>query len=152
MPATASCGASSGNFPCRWSLQKRTLASQTPVHLPRAGLVITFCEVETTPIASYLSLRYALAADASALQGLNLKDGIWAHWLNEEGQPREPGDFQIVLRGLPTGETALMQSFGALQDPVSDQALISFKVNFNEKAGGEDRAPRCAWTQAGPRT
>ncbi len=72
--------------------------------------------METTPIASYLSLRYALAADASALQGLNLKDGIWAHWLNEEGQPREPGDFQIVLRGLPTGETALMQSFGALQE------------------------------------
>ena len=49
----------------------------------------------------------------------------------------------LYQEGHPDGEKSMLcLVVYTLQDPVSDQALISFKVNFNEKAGGEDRAPQ----------
>ncbi len=107
------------------------LAARTPVSLPQAGLSLTLCRVETTPIASYLTLRYALLPDAASLQAVNLNDGVWADWIGQDGNPRKSADPWNVIRTLPDGGVELVQSFGALKE-TSDSITLSF---YNGKTG-----------------
>jgi len=112
-----------------FTLQKSPLSrealAQTPLPLPKAGLMLTYCQVELSPIASYLTLRYALAPDAAPIQAVNFQDGLWAEWLDEEGNSRESGDMQQEIIPLPDGSVELTQSFGALEE-MPEEITLSF--------------------------
>ncbi|NLD34200.1 MAG: hypothetical protein GX653_04750 [Clostridiales bacterium] len=104
----------------------RTLAADAPIALPEAGLVLTHCRVELTPIASYLTLRYALAEGAAPLQAVNFADGVWADWLDARGQPHLSGDSQNSLARLPDGSVELVQTFAALADTPQEITLAFY--------------------------
>lgn len=81
----------------------RTLyAAPAPVELPKAGLILDVLQMEQTPIATYLTATYRLAPDATDLQALTLRDGIWINWLDEDGVPIPDGQATTSLR--PAGE------------------------------------------------
>jgi hypothetical protein len=121
------------DFTIRKSPRIKTFAAQTPHDLPLAGLTLTHCQVETTPIASYLTLRYALRTDATPLQGVNFEDGLWGNWLDENGQPRESGDDINSLEPLPDGSLQLAQSFGALEESPKDITLSFYNGMTKER-------------------
>ncbi len=98
---------------------------KTPLSLPEAGLILTLCQVETTPIASYLNLRYALAPEASPLQAVNYGDGLWPQWLDEKGEPRESNDPWNSLRKLEDGSREVLLSYGALKE-MPERITLSF--------------------------
>lgn len=111
----------------------KTFAAKTPLDLPLSGLRLLSCQVETTPIASYLSLRYALKEGASPLQAVNLADGIWADWLDASGNPRESGDTQLGLDRQDDGSVRLTQSFGALKEAPKDITLSFYNGMTKER-------------------
>lgn len=103
----------------------RMLSADVPAPLPQAGMTLTHCQVELTPIASYLTLRYALTQEANPLQAVNFEDGIWAHWLDEQGEERPSGDTQNSLLTLSDGGVELVQTFAALPE-TPDAITLSF--------------------------
>lgn len=104
------------NFTLKKSGEIQTALMEGPLALPKSGLELTFCQVETTPLASYLLLRYTLLPQATPLQGVHFDDGIWANWLQSDGQAREPIDSQLSLEKQEDGGVALVQSFPALKE------------------------------------
>lgn len=111
----------------------KTFAAPTPLELPLAGLTLQHCQLELSPIASYLTLRYALAPDATPLQAVNMADGIWANWLGEDGKPRETGDYQLSLEDQADGGVALTQTFGALEEAPADITLSFYNGMTKER-------------------
>ncbi len=65
-------------------------AADTPIDLPIARLTLTELIVEQTPIATYVTYAYGAGENADDLTLLNLRDGVWVEWLDENGQ-RYPG-------------------------------------------------------------
>lgn len=123
------------DFSLKKSPHIKTFAARTPLDLPLAGLTLSLCEVETTPIASYLSLRYSLSENATPLQAVNMADGIWAHWLDATGRPRENGDLELSLETQADGGVRLMQSFGAMEVTPTDITLSFYNGMTKEHFG-----------------
>lgn len=115
-----------------FTLQKsphiQVASAQTPLFLPDSGLTLTLCQVETTPIASYLILKYALAHDASPLQAVNFEDGLWPEWLDENGERRESGDPWNSLVRLSDGSREVLMTYSALKG--MPQSISLFFYNF----------------------
>ncbi|NLA52915.1 MAG: hypothetical protein GX858_00955 [Clostridiales bacterium] len=107
--------------------------AKLPISLPKAGLELTLCQVETTPIASYLTLRYALLSDATPLQAVNMQDGIWVDWVDETGRPRDSGDSFDRLETLPENGVELVKSFGALKSTPENVTLTFYNGMSKER-------------------
>lgn len=107
------------------SPQSKFFSAATPLPLPLAGLSLNKVQLETTPIATYLTVQYALRADATPLQAVNLNDGIWVNWLDANGLPRVGADDENMLERLENGEVQLAQTFGAMQE-APDAITLSF--------------------------
>ncbi len=105
----------------------------SPVLLPEARLTLTLCKVETTPIASYLTLRYALLPDSTPLQAVNMRDGLQAEWLDGAGNPREAIWIQDALKVLPEGGIELNQVYGALEEAPGDITLSFYNIMTQER-------------------
>lgn len=99
------------------------LEIEKSMELPEAGLTLVTAQLELTPLASYLTLRYALAEQATLLQAVNFGDGLWADWLDEDGKPREMADQVNALHELPDGQKEVMMSFGALEEVPTEMTL-----------------------------
>lgn len=108
-------------------------AAKLPISLPKAGLDLTLCQVETTPIASYLTLRYSLRSDATPLQAVNMQDGIWADWVDEAGMPRDSGDIWNRSETLPENGVELVKSFGALKSTPENVTLTFYNGMSKER-------------------
>ncbi len=121
------------DFSIKKSPHIKTFAATPPLDLPLAGITLSLCEVETTPIASYLSLRYALKENATPLQAVNFSDGLWADWLDDTGHPRENGEFELGLETQASGGVALVQSFGAMKEAPEDITLSFYNGMTKER-------------------
>ncbi|MDD4081402.1 MAG: hypothetical protein PHP02_08350 [Eubacteriales bacterium] len=119
-----------------FTLQKsphiQVAAAKTPLTLPESGLTLTLCQVETTPIASYLILKYALAPNASPLQAVNFEDGLWPEWLDGKGERRESGDPWNSLIKLNDGSREVLMTYSALQE-MPQSITLSFYNSMSQE-------------------
>lgn len=88
--------------------------ADVPLPLTGSGLMLETLLVEKTPIATYLTVRYALTEDSTSLQALQLRDGIWFNWLDGEGNPYPDGQMSQSQNGSD-GEVELTTAYRAFE-------------------------------------
>lgn len=97
-------------------------AAETPIVFAHEQLTLTLLTVEQTPIATYMTCEYRAAEGSTDLTQLRIQDGIWAEWLNEQGEPVSEGQNANELEETDSGETRLVtvyRAFDALPDMVT---------------------------------
>ena len=100
-------------------------AAETPVNLPDGQLTITLLTVEQTPIATYMTCEYRAAEGATDLTRLRLQDGIWAEWLDEQGEAVAEGTDANELKQTDDGQTRLVTVYRAF-DTLPDKVTLRF--------------------------
>lgn len=100
-------------------------AVKTPVDLANGQLTLTLLTVEQTPIATYMTCEYRAAEGASDLTGLRLQDGIWAEWLDEQGEAIAEGTNANELQQTDAGQTRQVTVYRAF-DTLPDKVTLRF--------------------------
>ena len=98
--------------------------TQTPVILPAMGGVLQAFTVKQTPIATYVCVEYTLSPEATDLQHLNFRDGIWYRWLYAEGEPVEDGNQSQTL-AEKDGKVTLQTAYRAF-DTLPEKMTLEF--------------------------
>ena len=100
-------------------------AAQTPVELPAGQMTLTLLTVEQTPIATYMTCEYQAADGAPDLTYINLLDGVWADWLDENGERYPEGTHSNSLRQADGGQTRLAAVYRAF-DMMPETVTLRF--------------------------
>jgi len=100
-------------------------AAETPVDLPVGNMTLTALTVEQTPIATYMTCEYEAADGAPDLTYVNLLDGVWADWLDENGEPYPEGTNSNSLTPTETGQTRMVTVYRAF-DVLPDTVTLRF--------------------------
>ncbi len=108
-------------------------AADTPVDLPVGHLTLTRLTVEQTPIATYMTCEYEAAEGAPDLTHINLKDGIWADWLDQNGTPVAEGANANELQQTNGGGTRLVTVYRAF-DTVPGTVTLRFHNGMTGEA------------------
>lgn len=97
-------------------------------------LLLTELTVEQTPIATYVTYAYRAADPTDDLMALNLQDGIWPIWLDDNGELYPEGESSNRLRGDESGTTRCKVIYRAFEQ-MPDHMNICFHGGMSR---GED--------------
>lgn len=107
-------------------------SADTPIELPVSGMRLTVCTLEQTPIATYLTVEYALREDATDAQILDFLDGIWVNWLDESGEPYPEGQGAKGL-GEPAEGTYRLETVYRAFDVLPQEITLEFFNGFTKQ-------------------
>lgn len=108
-------------------------AAETPVDLPIGKMTLTSLTVEQTPIATYMTLEFGAADGAPDLTYIHLRDGVWADWLDENGERYPEGTHANSQEKTMDGKTRLVTVYRAF-DVLPDSVTLRFRNGMTGEA------------------